>query len=48
MCYRSLTENGRLILWPISFHDFDFAPGKNACPEKVAWESDNDPPNQLL
>jgi hypothetical protein len=39
--HSGLTENGRPVLLPVPFHDFDFAPGKNACPEKVVWELEN-------
>jgi hypothetical protein len=34
----STIVNGRLVLQPILFHVFDFAPVKKVCPEKVARE----------
>jgi hypothetical protein len=35
MYERRLKDIRQLVLWPIWFHDFDFAPGKKVCPEDL-------------
>jgi hypothetical protein len=36
---KGLTVSRRRCMQPISFHDFDFAPSENVCPEKMVYAS---------